>query len=237
MAFRIHRRAFAIAAGSLAALGGFTLVAAILSEEDTLALASQLFAQTDAAQNQGTPVVNRAGRVRSTADRHGGAAAAPGKSAPAPAASADGQFQMAEQLQTAGVKRCLGLADGIGRFEMKGVTQYAATSTWNKGDPDKRLFSSLMGQRFGQSAATPIGVSGVVSAPSSDGKCDAMGFQILPTTSTCSAVRAQVLDKGEWLGDMAGVPILRNAQNLRVMLLPTAGDGCVIVGVNNYYSE
>jgi hypothetical protein len=135
------------------------------------------------------------------------------------------------------VKRCLGLADGVGRFEMTGVTQYAATSTWSRADPDRRLFSSVMGQRFGQSAATPVGVSGVVSAPSSDGKCDAVGFQILPTTSACSDVQAQVLDKGELLGDMAGVPILRNSQNIRVMLLPTAGNGCVIVGMNSYYSE
>ncbi len=234
MAFRIHRRAFEVAASSLAALGGFALVAAVFSEADTLAAASQFFAQTDTAQDPASPVVKKAGKAKkakTTADRE--SAGARGQAA----APSDGQFQMADQLQSAGVKRCLGLADGMGRFEMKGVTQYAATSTWSKADPDKRLFSSLLGQRFGQSAATPIGVSGVVSAPSSDGKCDALGFQILPTTSTCSAVRAQVLDKGEWLGDMAGVPILRNAQNLRVMLLPTAGNGCVIVGVNNYYSE
>lgn len=162
------------------------------------------------------------------------AAASP---APSPAAQASGEFQLVTQLQAAGVKTCLDIANNMGRFEMTGATEYATSSTWNKTAPDKRLFSSLIGQKFGQNATTPMGLSGVISSPGAEGKCDAVAIQVLPSTTACPAIQSQVLAKGELLGNLAGVPMLRNAQNLRVMLLPTAGNGCVIVGMTNYYTE
>jgi len=236
MTFHVQVRGAMIAAGSLAALGAVAMAIAVRSQADTWRSTGRPLAQANASRDPKSPIVGRSEKAQATDDGQS-ADASRARREPAPAAPLDEHFQLVEQLQSAGVKRCLPLADGMGRFEMTGVTQYAVTSTWSRADPDQRLFSSLMGQRFSQNAAAPVGISGVVSALSSNGKCDALGFQVLPTTSTCSAVQAQVLVEGEWLGEMAGVPILRNAQNLRVMLLPTAGDGCVIVGVKNYYSE
>jgi hypothetical protein len=146
-------------------------------------------------------------------------------------------FQVDQQLQAAGVKTCLPSAGGIARFEMAGVTEYAVASTWNKIAPDQRLVSAVIGQRFGQSVAAPVGLSGVVSAPNGAGKCDSVAIQVIPTANACASVQTQVLAKGELLGTLAGVPMLRNEQKMHVMLLPTPGNGCVIVALNNFYAE
>src|SRR5271170_1559831 len=165
-------------------------------------------------------------------------AAAPQTSSAQPAPAGNGTtFQVQQQLQAAGVKTCLPSADGIARFEMAGVTEYAAASTWNKIAPDQRLVSAVIGQRFGQSVAAPVGVSGVVSAPNANGKCDSVAIQVIPTANACASVQTEVLAKGELLGTLAGVPMFRDKQNMHVMLLPTSGNGCVIVALNNFYAE
>jgi len=167
------------------------------------------------------------------------AQAAPPQTSAAQPAAADvaTTFQVDQQLQAAGVKTCLPSAGGIARSEMAGVTEYAAASTWNKVTPDQRLVSAVIGQRFGQSVAAPMGLSGVVSAPNASGKCDSVAIQVIPTANACASVQTQVLAKGQLLGTLAGVPMLRNEQNMQVMLLPTPGDGCVIVALNNFYAE
>jgi len=242
---------------AFATLGGATVLAVASSQVELAVLSGPSFAQSEPSldikkqKKPARPVAAVAAAPTSAASPvPAETVAAPAAEAVAPAAveakpaataAAPAQvaadFQVFQQLQAAGVRTCLQLADGMGRFQMTGVTQYAAASTWNKNDPDKRLVASLIGQRFGQEATSPVGMSGVISSPGATGKCDAVGIQVLPTTSACSTVQTQVLAKGEQLGTLAGVPLLRNAQNLRVMLLPTAGNGCVIVGMNNFYSE
>ena len=60
----------------------------------------------------------------------------------------DGAFQTLQQLQKAGVKRCLGMAEAVGRANMTGSNQYAAVSTWNSKQPDQRFSVSMIGQQF-----------------------------------------------------------------------------------------
>ena len=163
--------------------------------------------------------------------------------APAPAAAAARaapaapDFQVAQQFQKAGVKTCLTVAAGLGAYTMQGVTEYASASTWNSKQPNNRLLVALIGQKYGNSPAAPYGISSVFSAPTSEGKCDGATVQVIPTASACAAVQGQILDKGKMLASLAGVPMLQNEANARVMLLPTAGNGCVIVGFNNTYAD
>jgi hypothetical protein len=157
-----------------------------------------------------------------------------GTIAPAPAAV----FQTTEQLQKAGVKRCLQTAQAVGQATMAGSAQYAAVSTWNNKQPDNRFSVSMIGQQFaaGQNSM-PNGLSGVFSVPTAEGKCDAASVQVIPTTDSCAAVQAQILTKGKVLGNLAGVPLLQNAANAQVMLLPAAGNGCVLVALSAIYTE
>jgi hypothetical protein len=175
---------------------------------------------------------------------------APKPAAPAPAAQAPAaapiqtgaipvpDFQTKEQLQKAGVKRCLQTAQAVGQATMTGSAQYAAVSTWNNKQPDNRFSVSMIGQQFaaGQNSM-PNGLSGVFSVPTAEGKCDAASVQVIPTTDSCAAVQAQILTKGKALGNLAGVPLLQNAANAQVMLLPAAGNGCVLVALSALYTE
>ena len=147
-------------------------------------------------------------------------------------------FQTKEQLQKAGVKRCLPTVQAVGQATMTGSALYAAVSTWNNKQPDNRFSVSMIGQQFaaGQNSM-PNGLSSVFSVPTAEGKCDAASVQIIPTTDSCAAVQAQILTKGKALGNLAGVPLLQNAANAQVMLLPAAGNGCVLVALSALYTE
>jgi hypothetical protein len=147
-------------------------------------------------------------------------------------------FQTMEQLQKAGVKRCLQLAQAVGQATMIGTSEYAAASTWHSKQPDNRFSVSMIGQKFGPgNSGMSNGISGIFSTPTSDGKCDAAALQIIPTAEPCSKTQAQILEKGKSLGTLAGVPILQNAANAQVMLIPGANNSCILVALSTVYTE
>ena len=163
------------------------------------------------------------------------------KKDPAPAKPADAKpadFQTMEQLQKAGIKHCLQLAQAVGQATMVGTSEYAAASTWHSKQPDNRFSVSMIGQKFNSAdASIQNGVSGVFSAPTADGKCDAAAVQIIPTSEPCSKSQALILEKGKSLGNPAGVPILQNAANAQIMLIPAANNSCVLVALSTVYTE
>jgi hypothetical protein len=160
--------------------------------------------------------------------------------APAPAASGGtapaAEIQTMDQLSKAGVKSCLQIAKAVGQATMFG-TEYAAASTWNSKQPDNRFSVSMIGQKLAPNAGATNGISGVFSAPTANGKCDAAALQIIPTQDACSKIQSQVLEKGKLLGDLAGIPILQNAANAQVMLIPASGNSCVVVALSTAYTE
>jgi hypothetical protein len=156
----------------------------------------------------------------------------------APPAAPAADFQTMEQLQKAGVKRCLQLAQAVGQATMIGTSEYAAASTWHSKQPDNRFSVSMIGQKFGPgNQAMSNGISGIFSTPTADGKCDAAALQIIPTAEPCSKTQAQILEKGKSLGTLAGVPILQNAANAQVMLIPGVNNSCVLVALSTVYTE
>ena len=166
-----------------------------------------------------------------------GAVAAPAATPLSAPPGAAATFQTGDQLQKAGVKRCLQMAQAIGKATLVGTTEYAAASTWYSKQPDGRFSVSMIGQKFGKDGTASAGLSGVFSSPTTDGKCDAAAIQIIPTGEPCTTAQAQILQKGRSLGDLAGVPILQNASNAQVMLIPAANNGCVLVALSTVYTE
>jgi hypothetical protein len=157
---------------------------------------------------------------------------------PAAAAGAapQAEIQTMDQLSKAGVKSCLQIAKAVGQATMFG-TEYAAASTWNSKQPDNRFSVSMIGQKLAPNAGATNGISGVFSSPTANGKCDAAALQIIPTQDACSKIQTQVLEKGKLLGDLAGIPILQNAANAQVMLIPAASNSCVVVALSTAYTE
>ena len=170
---------------------------------------------------------------------------APKKEAPAakaePIKTAEAKpadFQTMEQLQKAGVKRCLSLAQAVGQATMVGTSEYAAASTWHSKQPDQRFSVSMIGQKFGPGdASISNGVSGVFSSPTAEGRCDAAALQIIPSSEPCAKTQAQILEKGKSLGNLAGVPLFQNAANAQVMLIPAAHNTCVLVALSTVFTE
>jgi hypothetical protein len=208
---------------------------------------AQTAVPTEAARSPGAagsaPAATKAVTPRSAPKPAGQPASAPAAHAPAAAPIQTGaipvaDFQTKEQLQKAGVKRCLPTVQAVGQATMTGTAQYAAISTWNNKQPDNRFSVSMIGQQFaaGQNSIAN-GLSGVFTVPTADGKCDAASVQVIPTTDSCAAVQAQILTKGKALGNLAGVPLLQNAANAQVMLLPAPGNGCVLVALSALYTE
>ncbi len=172
---------------------------------------------------------------KSTKEEPAAKAATPA-AADTPAAGATAEIQTMEQLQKAGVKSCLQIAKAVGQATMFG-TEYAAASTWHSKQPDNRFSVSMIGQKLAANSGASNGISGVFSSPTADGKCDAAAVQIIPTQDACSKIQAQVMEKGKLLGDLAGIPILQNAANAQVMLIPAAANGCVVVALSTAYTE
>lgn len=162
-------------------------------------------------------------------------AAAPAAAVAAGAAPA-GEIQTMEQLTKAGVKSCLQIAKAVGQATMFG-TEYAAASTWHSKQPDNRFSVSMIGQKLAPNAGATNGISGVFSTPTANGKCDAAAVQIIPTQDACSKIQSQVMEKGKLLGDLAGIPILQNAANAQVMLIPASNNSCVVVALSTAYTE
>lgn len=173
-----------------------------------------------------------------TAKKEAAAPATKADAAAKPAEPRAADFQTMDQLQKAGVKRCLQLAQAVGQATMVGTSEYAAASTWHSKQPDQRFSVSMIGQKFGAADSTiSNGVSGVFSSPTAEGRCDAAAVQIIPTSEPCSKTQAQILLKGKSLGNLAGVPLLQNAANAQVMLIPAANNSCVLVALSTVYTE
>lgn len=164
------------------------------------------------------------------------AAVTPAASAAPAAGAATAEIQTMEQLSKAGVKSCLQIAKAVGQATMFG-TEYAAASTWNSKQPDNRFSVSMIGQKLAPNAGATNGISGVFSSPTANGKCDAAAVQIIPTQDACSKIQTHVLEKGKLLGDLAGIPILQNAANAQVMLIPAASNSCVVVALSTAYTD
>ncbi|MEQ1696947.1 MAG: hypothetical protein ABL901_14015 [Hyphomicrobiaceae bacterium] len=199
-----------------------------------LALANSDFITSAVAQSWGEKTTTE--KAKPAAKKE--AAPVSTKAEPKHTDAKNADFQTMDQLQKAGVKRCLQLAQAVGQATMVGTSEYAAASTWHSKQPDQRFSVSMIGQKFGAGdSSIHNGVSGVFSSPTADGKCDAAAVQIIPTSEPCSKTQAQILEKGKSLGNLAGVPLLQNAASAQVMLIPAANNSCVLVALSTVYTE
>lgn len=225
---RIGRKVFVptLAILGIAGIGGLLLLRSEASGPSQLISSAHADSLTSAQTE--APLAAAAGTSKVAA-----ITAAPVATAPIP------PLQFTDQLRTAGVSKCLNMTQGIGQFTMANVAEYGSNSSWNAKQPDQHLLSAMIGQKFaGTNGAGELhGVSAVMAAPTMDGKCDGAFVQIIPSPLSCDALQTTVMAKGKQLGVLAGIPLLQNASAQRMMLLPTAGNGCVVVGFNNVYAE
>jgi len=160
--------------------------------------------------------------------------ASPAAAATPAAATTD--YQFAKELVANGVKGCAPVVETMSKSLIGGATSFASASNWDKDAPDARIVSILTGQKFGGGAVIPNGLAGVFASPHSDGKCDGISVQVLPSPLDCGKLRANIEKSGKMLGDLAGVPLLSSGGG-QILLVPTTTNTCIVVGVQIAYAK
>jgi hypothetical protein len=157
-------------------------------------------------------------------------AAAPAQPAPPqPPPSTAAEPQPLVHASQAGVKSCL---DGIARAANGTIdTQHAAMSQWFTGAADSHLFQSIISLAYPNKIA-PHAAAVLLAAPTEGQSCDTSTVQIFPTARPCNAVLADLLKDGKVIADLAGMPVSQTPNGARQLLMPTAGNGCVMIVVN-----
>ena len=141
-------------------------------------------------------------------------------------------FQPLDHARAATLRSCLPAIAETSRLTLD--APHVALSTWSRTDPDQRLFNSVAGLRY-DNAAAPRGVSVVTASPNPAHTCDATTVQVQPSALSCAAIR-QNLGPLE-AADLSGIAALTTAAGLRLLLLPTAANGCTVVGVGVYFGK
>jgi hypothetical protein len=166
------------------------------------------------------------------------AAAAPAAPAqpppPQPPPSTAAEPQPLVHASQAGVKSCL---DGIARAANGTIdTQHAAMSQWFTGAADSHLFQSIVSLAYPNKIA-PHAAAVLLAAPTQGQSCDTSTVQIFPTARPCNAVLADLLKTGKVIADLAGMPVSQTPNGARQLLMPTAGNGCVMIVVNLMFGK
>lgn len=110
---------------------------------------------------------------------------------------------------------------------------HSAFSNWNSGAPNLHAFETIVIETY-QSAVAPRATSVILASPSANG-CDATAVQIFPSARPCIDVEKDILKSSTFIGKLAGLPLYRTSANEHRVLMPTAGNGCVIIGVSIQY--
>jgi hypothetical protein len=153
---------------------------------------------------------------------------------PRPPPSTAAEPQPLVHASQAGVRSCL---DGIARAANGTIdTQHAAMSQWFTGAADSHLFESIISLAYPNKVA-PRAAAILLAAPTQGQSCDTSTVQIFPTARPCNAVLADLLKDGKVIADLAGMPVSQTPNGARQLLMPTAGNGCVMIVVNLMFGK
>lgn len=107
---------------------------------------------------------------------------------------------------------------------------HQAISTWVTEAPNDNLFSSIVGMAY-TNPLTPNGLAVLLAAPVSVNKCEGQSVQVYPTSQDCVKVQATLLRNGRTVATLGALPVVQSGAGRRDILMPTAGNGCVVVSV------
>lgn len=110
---------------------------------------------------------------------------------------------------------------------------HSAFSNWNSSAPNLHAFQSIVIETY-QSPVAPRAASVILASPSVNG-CDATSIQVFPSARPCIDVEKDILKSSAIIGKLAGLPLYRSSAGEHRILMPTAGNGCVIIGVSVQY--
>ena len=204
----------------------FTVIAERGWSDDTAAGPTTLAEQKNRA-------VAKPGKEAAAPEKQTPAAQSPAASAQAPEPQAPpgqvGEFQPVLHAQSGKISTCM---DTIVNESAAVIdSAHTAISTWSNAAPDANLFVSIVGLSYANKAA-PNAAAVMVAAPIGSGKCQGAMVQVYPVARPCSAVQASLIKEGHTIAALRALPVVETKAGARDILIPTAGGGCVLVGVN-----
>lgn len=161
--------------------------------------------------------------------------AQPAAPLPAIPVAADAGPDIAGKLKENGAGVCASAVNRLAAGAMGGVTGFNTASHWMVGSPDRRAVSVLIGQRFNAAGAVPFGATGIFAAPNGTGSCDGVAVQVVPSPLPCAQLRDALSARGRQIGDLAGLPLMEDAGG-QTLLVPTAANTCVLLGMKSSYA-
>ncbi len=146
------------------------------------------------------------------------------------------KFAAVIEAEKSGVKACLPLLGDLSRLSID--APHTAVSTWNKDRPNERMFSAMNFLSY-SNATAPRALSIVAATPTPKSHCDGANVRIQPSKLDCSQIAAdfkqQKVPDPQAIGDQLLYPPDRFGQ--RIVLLPAATTGCVVVSTGGYYGK
>jgi hypothetical protein len=150
----------------------------------------------------------------------------PAPPAPLPVAAAEPQ-PLAHAAQ-AGVKACL---DGLVRAANATIdAPHTAMSNWYTGAADSHVFESIVSLTYPNKVAPRAAVV-LFGSPTANHGCDTSYVQVFPTARPCNEIQGDLLKGGTVVANLSGMAVTVGGNGARQLLLPTPGNGCVIVVV------
>ena len=144
-------------------------------------------------------------------------------------AAAEQKTIFSEHVEKAGVTACKDVFPALGFAAAAGST-FNATTSWSDKDPASHSISSIVGMRFDTGQLKGSGASFVFSAPTpaKDG-CEGTFVRVVPVAQDCSSFAA-TLPKESTLGpSLQGLPVITLPSGVQTVLIPSAGNGCVVL--------
>lgn len=142
--------------------------------------------------------------------------------------------QPVAHARNAAVRTCLPALQELSLMVIDGG--HVAFSTWNNAAANDRLFQSVAGLKYDNKNA-PVGLSILLAAPVRGEKCDGATVQIQPSALPCDRIAKNLTDAQLAATDLNGIRMVEATKSTRVVLLPTRGNGCAVVGVGVHYAR
>lgn len=159
--------------------------------------------------------------------------------APAPTNSEQaniGEFQSVLHARTAKLTTCM---DQVVTQSNSVIDRpHTAISSWSKSQPNENFFRSIIGLSY-KNTAMPNGAAVLVAAPLPGGRCGGTTVQIYPTAQSCTSLQALLVQKkksgriGRTAAMLRDLPVVVTADGASNILMPTAGNGCAMIIVQN----
>ncbi len=221
---KTHNRLLLMSAAGAVALG--VLATVVLAQQNVISLSGI------SAVQKNTPAVAATTKTAAAqADTKKKDAATSGTAAaPARASTTDQQKTIFnEHVERAGVTACKDVFPALGFAAAAGST-FNATTSWSDKDASQHSISSVVGMNFNTATLKGSGASFVFSVPTAaQGGCEGTFVRVVPVTQDCNAF-ASTLPKDSEVGpSLQGIPVITLPNGLQTLLMPSAGNGCVVV--------